>query len=148
MPTTSTRLLTGFAAGFLSHLIFQGALATTLYAAHLIPSLPWSLAPVPPLGVPQTVSLGFWAGLWGMAYAWFEPRLTARFGRVLGGVLYAFAPLSGHWFIAQPLKGRGIGGGFNPAVIPIELAFTVAFGLGLAVILWLGLGLTRRQSPA
>ena len=148
MSTTSTRLFIGFAAGFLSHLIFQGALGTALYAAHLLPSLPWSLAPVSPLGVPQTISLGFWAGLWGMAYAWFEPRLTARFGRLLGGAIYAFAPLSGHWFVAQPLKGRGIGGGFNPAVIPIELAFTVAFGIGLAVILWLGLGLTRRQSPA
>ncbi len=148
MPSTSTRLYFGFAAGFLSHLIFQGALGVGLYAARLVSSLPWSFAPVPPLGVSQTISLGFWAGLWGMAYAWFEPRLTARFGRVLGGVFYAFAPLLGHWFVAQPLKGRGIGGGFNPAVIPIELAFTVTFGLGLAAVLWLGLSLTRRQSPA
>src|SRR3712207_8471108 len=62
--STSTRLFVGFAAGFLSHLFFQGALGTGLYAAHILPSLPWSLAPVPPLGVPRTISLGFWAGLW------------------------------------------------------------------------------------
>ena len=55
MATTSTRLFSGFIAGFLSHLIFQGALGSALYAAHLLPTLPWSLAPVPPLGVPMSL---------------------------------------------------------------------------------------------
>jgi hypothetical protein len=59
----SGRLVLGFAAGFLSHLIFQGAFGSALYAANLLPGLPWSLAPVPPLGVPRSLSLGFWAGL-------------------------------------------------------------------------------------
>ena len=36
--------------------------------------------PVPPLGVPKSLSLGFWAGLWGLVYAVLEPRLTALFG--------------------------------------------------------------------
>ena len=148
MSTTSTRLLTGFAAGFLSHLIFQGALGAGLYAADLIPSLPWSLAPVPPLGVPRTVSLGFWAGLWGVAYAWLEPRLTARFGRVSGGAIFGIGPLLGHWFIAQPLRGLGLGGGFNPGAVPIEIAFHLVFGVGLAVILGLGLGLGRPSGAA
>jgi hypothetical protein len=146
MSTTSKRLLIGFAAGFLSHVIFQGALGAGLYAAGLIPSLTWSLAPVGPLGVPRTISLGFWAGLWGIAYAWFEPRLTARFGRVSGGAIFGIAPLLGHWFIAQPLRGLGLGGGFNPAMIPIEIAFHVVFGIGLAVILGLSLGLGRQSN--
>ncbi len=148
MSTTSTRLFLGFIAGFLSHVIFQGALGAGLYAAGLIPALPWSLAPVPPLGVPRTISLGIWAGLWGVAYAWFEPRLSARFGRILGGAIFGIAPLLGHWFVAQPLRGLGFGGGFNPAMVPIEIAFHVVFGIGLAVILWLGLGLSRPSDAA
>ncbi|MBD2750902.1 hypothetical protein IC232_30140 [Microvirga sp. BT688] len=148
MSSTSTRLLVGFAAGFLSHVIFQGALGAGLYAAGLIPSLTWSLAPVPPFGVPRTISLGFWAGLWGVAYAWFEPRLTARFGRVLGGSIFGIGPLLGHWFAAQPLRGLGIGGGFNPAMVPIEIAFHVVFGIGLAVILGIGLSFSQPSGAA
>jgi hypothetical protein len=146
MPTTWTRLILGFAAGFLSHLIFQGALGATLHAAHLVPALPWGLEPVPPLGVPRTLSMGFWAGLWGMVYAPLEPRLTARLGRWAGGLAFGVGPLLGHWFVALPLKGAGVGGGFDPSVAPIHVAFHAAFGLGTAVLF--GLALSRRRFRA
>jgi hypothetical protein len=58
MSATSTRLFLGFLAGFLSHLIFQGGLGSILYAAHLVPALPWSPMPVPPLGVPKSLLAG------------------------------------------------------------------------------------------
>ena len=54
MHNLSTRLAIGFAAGALSHLMFQGGLGTVYHFAGLIPSLPWSLDPVAPLGVPRT----------------------------------------------------------------------------------------------
>ena len=127
MSTLSTRLALGFGAGFLSHLVFQGAFGSALYAAHILPSLPFSLAPVPPLGVPRTLSLSFWAGLWGVLYAGLEPRITARLGRWLGGIAFGVLPLLGHWFVALPLKGAGVGGGFH-----------LAFGLGLAALLRAG----------
>jgi len=38
MSTISTRLVLGFIAGFLSHLIFQGGFGAILYAAHQLPS--------------------------------------------------------------------------------------------------------------
>jgi hypothetical protein len=78
----SGRLVLGFVAGFLSHLIFQGAFWSALYAANLLPGLPWSLAPVPPLGVPRSLSLGFWAWLWGVVYVLLEGQLTALLGWV------------------------------------------------------------------
>jgi hypothetical protein len=140
MPTASTRLFLGFLAGLLSHLIFQGGLGGILYAAHLAPTLPWSLVPEPPLGVPRSLSLGFWAGLWGMAYALLEPRLTALFGRWPGGLVFGLAlPLVVHWFVALPLKGFGIGGGFHAATVPIEVAFHAVFGIGTAVVFRSGL---------
>ena len=146
MTTTATRLLLGFLAGLLSHLIFQGAFGSILYAAHVLPSLPWSLMPVPPLGVPKTLSLGFWAGLWGLAYVLLEPRLTARFGWWLGGLVFGVLPLAVLWFVVLPLKGLGIGGGFHLAKVPIEIGFHAAFGIGVAIIFRLGLVLARRRA--
>ena len=149
MSTTSKRLLIGFAAGFLSHLVIEGALGAGLYAAGLIPSLPWSLTLVPPLGVPRSLSLAFWAGLFGVLYVLLEPWLTARLGRWQGGLLYGLVvPLSVDWFIVLPLKGHGIGGGFHPAAVPIDIALNAALGLGAVAIFWWGFGLIRRQPPA
>ena len=121
MSTTSTRL-------------FQGGLGSVLYAAHLVPALPWSLMPVPPLGVPKSLSLAFWAGLWGLVYAGLEPRLTARFGWWAGGLVFGLAPLIVYWLVVLPLKGLGVGGGFRPAMVPIEVAFHLVFGIGTAII--------------
>jgi hypothetical protein len=146
MSTTATRLFLGFLAGFLSHLIFQGAFGSILYAADLLPFLPWSLMPVPPLGVPRSLSLGFWAGLWGLAYVLLERRLTARFGWLLGGLIFGLAlPLMAYWFIVQPLKGLGAGGGFDLARVPIEIGFHAIFGIGTAIIYRSGLVLTGRR---
>jgi hypothetical protein len=144
----TSRLFLGFLAGFLSHLIFQGGFGASLYAAHLLPALPWSLTSVPPLGVPKTLSLGFWAGLWGLAYALLERRLTARFGWWLGGFVFGLAPLAVYWFVVLPLKGMGMGGGFHPAVMPIEIGFHEAFGIGVAIIFRSGLAFARRRAGA
>jgi hypothetical protein len=146
MSTISTRILVGFLAGFLAHLIFQGGFGSILYAAHLLPALPWSLAPVPPLGVPKTLSLGFWAGLWGVVYALLERRLTVRFGWWLGGLVFGLAPLAVYWFVVLPLKGLGIGGGFHPAMVPIEIGFHLAFGIGTAILFRYGLVLAAGWS--
>src|SRR5260370_22007226 len=107
MSTTSTRLFLGFIAGFLSHLIFQGALGSLLYAAHLVPALPWNLMPVPPLGVPKTLSLAFWAGLWGLGYALLERRITALLGWSAGALALGLPPLAVHLLVRLPLKGSG-----------------------------------------
>lgn len=148
MATTSTHIFLGFISGFLSHLIFQGALGAALYAANLLPALPWSLTPVPPLGVPMTLSLAFWAGLWGVLYAVLEPSLTARFGWWVGGLIFGIAPLLVYWFVVLPLKGLGVGGGFQPAPVLIYIAFHLIFGLGVAILFRSGLGLAPRPLPA
>lgn len=146
--STTSRLFLGFLAGFLSHLIFQGGFGAGLYAAHLLPALPWNLAPVPPLGVPKTLSLGFWAGLWGLAYALLERRLTARFGWWFGGFVFGLAPLAVYWFVVLPLKGMGVGGGFQPTTMPIEIGFHETFGIGVAIIFRAGLALVGRRTRA
>jgi hypothetical protein len=146
--TMSTRLLLGFVAGFFSNLIFQDGLLGILYAAHLVPALGWSLMPVPPLGVPQSLNLAFWAGLWGMLYALLEPRLTARLGWWLGGLVFGLAPLAVYWFVVLPLKGFGIGGGFQPARVLLSIALHTIYGLGAAILFRFGLVFTRRRIGA
>ncbi|HEX6091948.1 MAG TPA: hypothetical protein VFZ07_01265 [Dongiaceae bacterium] len=149
MSSIGARLFLGFIAGFLSHLIFQGAFGSILYAAHVLPSLPWGLAPMPPFGVPKTLSLGFWAGLWGIAYVLLERRLTARFGWWLGGLVFGLAlPLVAYWFVVLPLKGFGVGGGFHLAMVPIEVGFHAIFGIGTAIIYRIGIVLTGRRVEA
>jgi hypothetical protein len=144
MSTTSTRLFLGFLAGSLSHLIFQDALLGILYVAHLAPALPWSLMPVPPLGVPASLNLAFWAGLWGLAYALLERRLTALLAWWSGGLVFGIAPLVVYWFVVLPLKGFGIGGGFHLAMVPLHVALHAIFGIGTAIIFRSGLVLARR----
>ena len=146
--SSSSRLLLGFFAGFLSHLIFQGAFGSILYAAHVLPALPFSLDPVPPLGVPKTLNLGFWAGLWGIGYALLERQLTARFGWWLGGLVFGLAPLAIFWFAVLPLKGLGAGGCFDLTVVPIHVGFHEAFGIGVAIIFQAALTLARRRVHA
>ena len=82
------RVAGGFVAGFLSVLIFSHGLIAVFYAAGIFPFAPWNLTPVPPLGVPQVLSGAFWGGLWGIAYALLEPRLTARLGWWAGGLVF------------------------------------------------------------
>jgi hypothetical protein len=134
----------GFGAGALSHLIFQGLLGAAYHAAGIIPGLPWSLRPVPPWGVPLSVNLAFWAGLWGVLYAAVEPRLSARFGRIAGGVLFGVAPLLIRWFIILPLKGQPVVEGFEPKAMGVYIGFHLIFGLGLAILLGSALDLSRR----
>ncbi len=127
------RLLIGFVAGALAHLLFQGAFGALLYAAGLAPNLVWSLEPLPPLGVPTTVNNMFWDGLWGMVYALVAQRLTAMLGLVGGGVAFGFAPLLVFWFLVLPLKGAGVGGGFEPEMVLRTVSFDAVFGLGTAL---------------
>jgi hypothetical protein len=145
MSTTATRLSLGFLAGLLSHPIFQGGFGSLLFAANVLPALPFSFMPAAPFGVPKTLNLGFWAGLWGVGYALLEPRLTALLGRWLGGLVYGLAPLAGYWFVILPLKGLGVGGGFHLAMVPIEVGFHAVFGIGVAIIYRSGLALTAHK---
>lgn len=148
MTTTSTRLFLGFSAGALSHVTFQGALGAAYYAAGMIPGLIWSLQPVPPYGVPLTVNLAFWAGLWGIAYGLLEPRLTARVGRIGGGLVVGVAALLARWFIVLPLKGAPVAEGLDPGAVVVFVGFHLIFGLGLALIYAAALRLTRRGAGA
>ena len=148
-----TRLTVGFIAGFLSVLTFQSGLIALLHAAGAIPFAPWRMTPVPPFGVPQSLSAAFWGGLWGVAYALLEPRLTARLGWWAGGLAFgAVLPVLVLWLVVLPLKGQPVGGGFAPpSRVLLTVVIHAVFGLGTAILFRFGLRLAQRRaslSPA
>ena len=144
MSTMSAkRLAVGFAAGFLSVLVFSNGGIALYHAAGVpVPLAPWSMMPVPPFGVPQTLSAAFFGGLWGIAYAAVEPWLTARLGWLAGGIVFGALPLLVLWFVVFPLKGIPIGGGFTVFGLQLGIVLHAAFGLGLAIFFRLARRLT------
>ena len=77
--------------------------------------MPYSLAPVPPFGVPQVLSLAFWGGLWGIVFTLVEPWLNrAPGGPWVGGILFGMiVPTLVMWFVVMPLKGMQPADGFR-----------------------------------
>lgn len=134
MSNIASRALTGFVAGALSHIVFQGALSVLYYQLGLLPGLLWNFAPLPPFGIPTTLNFAFWAGLWGIAYGLVEPRLTPRTGVVFGGLLFGIAAMLTRWFVVLPLKGLPIAEGFVPKALVIFTGFHLVFGIGLGLL--------------
>ena len=140
--------MVGFIAGFLSTLIFSSGMIAIFYAAGAaVPFAPWSMEPVPPFGVPQSLSAAFFGGLWGVVYAFLEPKFTARLGWWSGGLVFgAVLPLSVLWFVVMPLKGLPIGGGFALSTVPVDIVLHAVFGLGTSIIFRLGVALFSGRS--
>jgi hypothetical protein len=61
--------LIGFPGGVVGTLLFHQVFLLVLHRLGLVPFAPYSMRPVPPLDVPQFVSLAFWGGIWGLGTA-------------------------------------------------------------------------------
>ncbi|MCO6418971.1 hypothetical protein JYK14_22830 [Siccirubricoccus sp. KC 17139] len=143
-------ILYGFVAGFLAVLVFHQGTAFLLHHVGngLGPSValfgrvpaPFNMAAVPPLGVPQVLSLAFWGGVWGILLAlllrWLRvPALL--FGLVFGAVA---ATLVAFTLVAQ-MKGLPLWAGGNRQVWARALLYNGAWGWGTALLLLRPLGL-------
>lgn len=124
-----------FLAGFVSTLVFHQGMLEIFHLLGAFPNAPWSLAPVPPFGVPSVISLSFWAGLWGMAL-W--PLLRNASGSAYWAravVLGSLAPTAVALFVVFPLKHWEFAAGWNPRIIIGALIVNAAWGFGLALFL-------------
>ena len=71
-------LFSGFFAGFLAVLtVHQAVIAAGGALGFLRGATGWAMRPVPPLGIPQVLSLAFWGGIWGIPLA----ALASRMGK-------------------------------------------------------------------
>lgn len=130
--------LRAFAAGFLSTLVFHQAVIGIFHLMGAFPRAPWSLAPVPPLGVPSVLSLAFWAGLWGIAL-W--PLLRGASGSAYwlrAVVLGAIGPTAVAILVVIPLKTGVFPPDVSAKLVIGGLIVNAAWGFGLALFLrWL-----------
>lgn len=99
-------ILTWFIAGFLAVLVFHQGVLAILHTIGVTPYAPLQMQPVPPLGVPQVISLAFWGGLWGLVLGLIAPRLPRgiAYWLIIAG-FGAVAPVLVAIFVVFPLKG-------------------------------------------
>jgi hypothetical protein len=70
------------------------------------------MRPVPPLRVPQFISLAFWGGVWGIVFVLVE-RVIARSpgGYWIGAIIFgAIFPTAASWFIVAPADDTALPG--------------------------------------
>ena len=126
------RALRGFIAGAIAVLIFhQGAWAAWYLAGWMPP--PYPMDPVPPLGVPLTLNLCFWGGLWGLSYSLILPKIALP--SWLSALLLGLVACLAYWFVVSPLKGDPIAGGWVPESMLVVLTILATWGIGVGVIL-------------
>lgn len=128
-------VLPAFIAGTLAVLVFHQSALGLLHLVGLTTRTPFVLGAVPPLGVPQLLSLMFWGGVWGLVLlALLRPLGDARCW-LRGLVLGALGPTLVSWFVVAPLKGLPLAGGWQPAAMATGLIVNAAWGLGLVALL-------------
>jgi hypothetical protein len=120
----------GFLSGFAATIFFHQPALWLLHVAGVTSRGPYVMTPVPPLGVPATISLAFWGGVWGII-------LIAALGRMRRGfipaavVFGAVLPTIGAWLINNYVKHQPL-----PATgknIVTGLTVNAAWGLGTAL---------------
>ena len=131
------RAFGGFVAGFLAVLTVHQGILWLGTALHLLQAQPWSLRPIPPLGVPQVLSLAFWGGIWGILIAVLAPKFGTGFGYWLSVfVVFGLATTLVGWYVVSPLKGREVEH-IDLARLATGLVINGGFALGAAAILHL-----------
>lgn len=120
-----------FIAGFVATLVFHQGMFGVLYLAGVVPVPPFSLTQVPPLGVPQVVSLAFFGGLWGIP-VWALIRDRAKAVYWSGAVMFgALAPTAVAMLVVFPLKGQNV----ELATWIGGLILNGAWGFGVALVM-------------
>jgi hypothetical protein len=132
-----SRIGLGFVAGVLATLIFHEIGVGLCHLAGLTQNTPYSLAPVPPFGVPRVMSLAFWGGVWAIAFVLAEKPM-ARFPAgywIAAAAFGAIVPTVFSWLVIAPLRGQPLGYGFHLARTISGLIVNGLWGLGTGVFL-------------
>lgn len=132
----ATRLMLAFAAGFLATVIFHQLALVLLWSLGIAPFPPFQMAGTAPFGVPALISLAFWGGVWGIVFAWAERRFPGGAAYWVTAFLFgAILPSMVALLVVLPLKGRPLGGGWQPALLSTAFLINGAWGIGTGLIL-------------
>jgi hypothetical protein len=127
------RLIIAFVAGFLAVLLFHQLVLLLLHSIGFAPAklAAYAMKATPPFGIPRVWSLAFWGGVWGVVLVLFVSFFRQRMGIWGTALLFgAIAPSLVNWFIAMPLRGEPVGGGWQPNGIATSLILNGIWGVG------------------
>ncbi|MGN6185339.1 MAG: hypothetical protein ACTHQM_17000 [Thermoanaerobaculia bacterium] len=121
-----------FIAGLLAVPLFHQAVLYVLHTIGLTTRKPFAMTPTAPFGVPQTFSLAFWGGVWGLILGVVLLRARGRAYWIIACVFGAIVPTLVAVLLVAPLKGQPIPHDLSM----LSLGFTVNFfwGLGTAAL--------------
>jgi hypothetical protein len=134
--TSSSRWLLGFISGFAATLIFHQLTLAALWGAGIAPFGPFPMAATRPFGVPAVISLAFWGGVWGVAYALIDGRFPRGGGYWVTAFLFgAILPSLVALVVVLPLKGAPAGGGWGAPLLVTAFLINGAWGVGTGMFL-------------
>lgn len=110
MGQTSLRhVVIGFIVGAIAVVTAHQLMLVALTAAGLIKAQAWSMATVPPFGVPNIVNSMFWGGLWGALFAVIWTKLPGG-AMWLKGLIYGLCVVViSNWLLLPLIKGKIFG---------------------------------------
>ena len=143
MQGTLGRLVFGFIAAAIAVVIAHQGLIYALGLAGMLPPpvRVWSMAPVPPYGVPAIANSMFWGGLWGALYGLIHEKLPGGAVIVKGLIYGLLIVLFSNWLLVPLIKGNVFGqpnqvlfAGFVPVRMAISVLILSTFGMATALI--------------
>lgn len=141
---SARKLVIGFVAGFIAVLLFHQPALALLTELGVAKATTYAFNPTRPFGVPQVISIAFWGGVWGVAYAAVEHRFPRGAAYWLCAFLFgAILPTLVAWFVVAPLKDLPVAGGWQASRMLTGFLINGAWGVGTAVLLSLGLRVSR-----
>jgi hypothetical protein len=142
MGQTSLRhIVIGFIAGAIAVVTAHQLMLVALTAAGLIKAQAWSMAGVPPFGVPVIVNGMFWGGLWGALFAVIWTKLPGG-AMWLKGLIYGLCVVViSNWLLLPLIKGKIFGqanqllfAGGDPKRLLAGALILGAFGLATGLL--------------
>lgn len=125
-----------FIAGFLATLVFHQGFLEILFQLHWVAKKPFSMVATVPFGIPASISLAFWGGVWGVVGLMLLKRYLSdkKFYLLFilfGGIFPPFVAM----MVVFPLKGISIVSFLNPMSIGMMFLINALWGYGSALFI-------------
>lgn len=133
---TLAKMLAGFVAGAAAYLIFHQGAVYLGGQLGLIAATPYPGSPAAVTGLPQYASTAFWAGLWGIAFAFAQSAFPRGAGYWVLSILFgAILPTLIALTLVAYLKDLPLLAGGDLQRIATALVLNGIWGLGAGLIL-------------
>jgi hypothetical protein len=121
-----------FMAGLLAVPLFHQVMLYILNTIGFTGRKAFVMAATQPLGVPQTFSLAFWGGVWGLLLGLVLLRAHGRAYWILACLFGMIAPTLVAGLVIAPLKGQAMP--TEPSLLILGLLINLAWGFGTAAL--------------